>query len=116
MTTDEPADAVHPPDAVPGDAPQPSNQPIDEQVRTVPLDDDDNPDRVVPQQSTGPGNREGSGEWPDPHTPPRGPAPGTAEDAAPPSGRRLGGDEESIKDVLNADPVAGGSGSGPEEG
>ena len=32
------------------------------------------------QQNVGPGVEEGGGEWPDPDTPPRLPAPGAAED------------------------------------
>jgi hypothetical protein len=41
---------------------------------SVPLETDDGT-VVVQQQNVGPGE-EGSGEWPDPHTPPRDPAPG----------------------------------------
>ena len=33
----------------------------------------------IQQQNVGPDNEEGQGEWPDPNTPPRGPAPGTDE-------------------------------------
>jgi hypothetical protein len=41
-----------------------------------PLEDEDGRTYVVQQQNVGPGNEEGGGEWPDPHTPPRPPAPG----------------------------------------
>jgi hypothetical protein len=36
---------------------------------------------VPAQQPTGPQNREGGGEWPDPYAEPRLPAPGAADDA-----------------------------------
>jgi hypothetical protein len=42
---------------------------------SVPLETDDGT-IVVQQQNVGAGREEGGGEWPDPHTPPRGPAPG----------------------------------------
>jgi hypothetical protein len=40
------------------------------------LEDEDGEPYVIQQQNVGPGNEEGGGEWPDPHTPPRAPAPG----------------------------------------
>ena len=36
--------------------------------------------RVPAQQNVGAGVEEGGGEWPDPNTPPKLPAPGAAED------------------------------------
>ena len=42
---------------------------------SVPLETEDGV-VVVQQQVVGPGNEEGGGEWPDPETPPRPPAPG----------------------------------------
>ena len=36
--------------------------------------------RVPAQQNVGPGVEEGGGEWPDPNTPPKLPAPGAADD------------------------------------
>ena len=42
---------------------------------SVPLETEDGV-VVVQQQAVGPGNEEGGGEWPDPKTPPRPPAPG----------------------------------------
>jgi len=55
----------------------PQPDPLEATVRSVPLDLDDGPDRVIEQENLGPGAREGGGEWPSPLTPPRGPAPGT---------------------------------------
>jgi hypothetical protein len=42
---------------------------------TVPLETEDG-EVVIRQQNVGPDNMEGGGEWPDPDTPPRPPAPG----------------------------------------
>lgn len=50
----------------------PVSHPVDKEVETVDLPDIG----VIRQESSGPGEREGGGEWPDPHTPPRGPSPG----------------------------------------
>ena len=47
---------------------------------TVPLEDEDGNRYVIQQQNAGQDNMEGGGEWPDPHTPPRSPAPGAALD------------------------------------
>ena len=52
----------------------------DESVRSVPLEDEDGDEYVIGQQNQGRGDTEGSGEWPSPGTPPRAPAPGSAED------------------------------------
>ena len=116
VTTDDRSEGVRPPDAVPGEDAQPSNQPIDEQVRTVPLDDDEGDDRVLPQENAGPGNIEGGGEWPEPDAGAQGPAPGTVEGLGEEiqAGRR--GGQGSFRDVLEDDRVAGGSSSLPEEG
>ena len=55
---------------------QPTNEPIEEQVETVPLEDEDG-EYVIRQENVGPeSGMEGGGEWPDPAEPPRGPAPG----------------------------------------
>jgi hypothetical protein len=40
------------------------------------LEDENGERYVIQQQNVGPGNELGGGEWPDPHTPPRPPAPG----------------------------------------
>jgi len=44
---------------------------------TVPLEAEDGSTYVIQQQNVGPDNELGGGEWPDPHTPPRAPAPGS---------------------------------------
>ena len=109
MTSDERTTADRPPDAVPGDEAQPSNQPIDEQVRTVPLGETEG-EQVLAQENTGPGNMDGGGEWPDPYAPPRGPAPGAAE------GQRGAVDRPGgFKEALDEDAVTGGSSSVPDE-
>ena len=69
---------VHPPDEVPGDKPQPSNQPIDDEVVSESLEDEAGRTYRVAQQNVGKGEAEGGGEWPDPDTPARSPAPGAA--------------------------------------
>jgi hypothetical protein len=51
------------------------------QVVGEPLETEDGV-RVPAQQNVGPGVEEGGGEWPDPNTPPKLPAPGAAEDGA----------------------------------
>jgi hypothetical protein len=73
-------DRNQPPDLVPGDSAQPSNQPIDEEVVSVPLDTGEGDEVVVAQENTGWPNIEGSGEWPETGAPPRGPAPGSDDD------------------------------------
>ena len=57
----------------------------DDAVTSVPLTDEDGNDFVIAQQKHGAGDSqgtgqdtEGGGEWPDPDTPPRSPAPGSA--------------------------------------
>jgi hypothetical protein len=45
---------------------------------SVPLDLGDGEEVVIQQQNTGKDNEEGGGEWPDPETPPKRPAPGPA--------------------------------------
>ena len=67
-----------PPTGVPGDEPQPSNRPVDESVLTVPLETEEGEEVVVAQSNVGYDNMAGSGEWPDPDAPARGPAPGLA--------------------------------------
>ena len=54
---------------------------LDPQVVGEPLETEDGI-RVPAQQNVGAGVEEGGGEWPDPNTPPRLPAPGAAEEAA----------------------------------
>jgi hypothetical protein len=53
----------------------------DERLYTSePLEAEDGTEYVIRQQNVGPGNEIGGGEWPDPDTPPRAPAPGAARD------------------------------------
>ncbi|MGQ0744747.1 MAG: hypothetical protein ACT4OS_10525 [Acidimicrobiales bacterium] len=57
-----------------------SNPAVDHQaVRSVPLTDEDGNEYVIEQQNAGAGGTEGGGEWADPGTPPRSPAPGSAD-------------------------------------
>lgn len=63
----------------------------------------------VEQENVGRENMAGSGEWPDPDTPPRGPAGGER------SAAEQGGGQAAFKDVLEADPVLGGSAVGAAE-
>jgi hypothetical protein len=61
---------------------------------TVPLEAEDGSTYVIQQQNVGPDNELGGGEWPDPNTPPRGPAPGStkrADPRTPKRPRRTGG-------------------------
>ena len=54
--------------------------PTDDEVTSVPLEDEDGNEYVIAQQNTGSAETtEGGGEFPDPETPPRPPAPGAAE-------------------------------------
>lgn len=101
--------------------PQPSNAPTDAEVQTVDLDaggddvgvdpvgveGDDTVGGVFAQQNVGSDNMAGGGEWADPNTPARGPAPGTG-DEAPTQARGFAA-------VLNQDSVAGGSSSTPDQ-
>ena len=98
-------DADRPPDAVPGGSAQPSNQPLDEEAVTEPLDDGDGGTFTVAQHNVGPDNERGSGEWPSPSTPPSGPSIGTADPS-------VGADREGTTgSVYEQDPEAAGSGS-----
>ncbi len=65
----------------PGDVQSPESDPLDAQVRSEVLEDEEGEDYVVDQQNAGPESESGGGEWPDPDTPPKLPAPGAAEDA-----------------------------------
>lgn len=57
---------------VPGDPPTPSNQPIDDEVVSEPMGDND---VVMENESAGVTRTRGGGEFPDPDTPPSGSAP-----------------------------------------
>lgn len=67
-----------PPDAVPGNRAQPSNQPIDQSTQTEPLDLGEGDDVVIEQENVGRRNMEGGGEWPDPDAPSSDAAPGSS--------------------------------------
>jgi hypothetical protein len=57
----------------------PERDPDARMYTSEPLESEDGREYVIEQQNVGPGNELGGGEWPDPHTPPRAPAPGSAE-------------------------------------
>jgi hypothetical protein len=58
------------------DATEQADEPSDERLySTVPLETERG-EVVIRQQNVGVDNMEGGGEWPDPDTPPRPPAPG----------------------------------------
>ena len=93
---------------------QPQTDPHDSKVRSVPLPPDED---VITQENQGPEGL-GGGEWPDPEEPPRGPAPGDDRDAEPPTTGEVdsaAGTYEPMREVLEADPVAGGSSSVPDD-
>src|SRR5262249_23238622 len=78
---------------------RPTEEPTEDRSSEVPIDEvEDDPEArlyssvpletdhgivVIQQEAVGRPNEEGGGEWPDPHTPPRLPAPGAAPRAAP---------------------------------
>ena len=47
---------------------------------TYDINPDDDGVEVIAQQNVGPEGSEGGGEWPDPRTPPKSPAPGAVDD------------------------------------
>ena len=70
----------------------------------------------IEQQAVGVDNVKGGGEWPDPDAPAEAPAPGSdpVAGAAIAADRKVADDATSMKDVLEADPVSGGSKSTPD--
>ena len=82
---------------------------VDKQVESGTLDEEGS--KTVAQQNVGTESI-GGGEWPDPDTPPRGPSPGVAATDA---GTEETADEGQFREVLEADPVRGGSSSQPDE-
>src|SRR5947209_8369016 len=65
-----------------GTEPRPESEPSDVKMYTSELlEDDDGNMYVIQQQNVGPGVEVGSGEWPDPHTPP------STDESEPPSSR-----------------------------
>lgn len=90
---------------------QPSNAPVDEEVRSEPVaEGPGGKDVVIDQENVGRENMQGSGEWPDPDTPP---PPSAGGEAAPASRQN---ERTAVKDALEADPVRGGSASGGSVG
>ena len=94
---------------------QPSNAPTDAETDVSGVD----PDNA--QSNVGRENMRGSGEWPSPSTPPQSDvAPGVSDrdDTVPPERPRVaeGFDPPlTTKEALEADPVAGGSSSEPDD-
>jgi hypothetical protein len=62
----------------PGDVPPIEEDPEAPLYTSTELEDEHGEPYVIQQQNVGPGNELGGGEWPDPDTPPRPPAPGAA--------------------------------------
>ena len=98
-----------------------ATDPHDDKVTTVPLPTNvgDGADRVIAQENQSREVALGGGEWPSPHTPPSDAAPGGPPPRIVTGGRPAGaaGDEDddgegdfpNMREVLDADPVAGGS-------
>ena len=96
------------------------HDPHEEKVETVPLpaEDGGGGDEVIRQENMNPEVAMGGGEWPSPQTPPTGPTPEAA-------GADAGADRAEVvdepdrfppaKETLAVDPVAGGSGTVPED-
>ena len=74
-------------------------------------------ERTLQQENVGRDNMAGSGEWPDPDTPPSDVAPGTDPIRKEMIERERGhkASDQSMKDVLNRDRVESGSSSIPAE-
>ncbi len=83
---------------------------IPKQTESDPLDEEAT--KTVAQQNVGKDNTIGGGEWPDPDTPPRGPAPGVA---ATDVGTERSENTGQFKELLEADPERGGSATSPQE-
>lgn len=94
-----------------------STDPHDAKVRTVPLPADDagGGERVIAQENQSPEVALGSGEWPSTEAPPTGPAPGTAAGDDGVASEAEPARFPPVRDVLEADAVAGGSRSVPDE-
>jgi hypothetical protein len=61
-----------------GDVLPPGEDPLDDEVRSAVLEDEEGEPYVVDQQNAGPESEAGSGEWPETDVPPVAPAPGSA--------------------------------------
>lgn len=95
--------------------PEQPTDPHDAKVRSVPLPPDD---EVIVQENQNPEIAEGGGEWPDPDEPPQEPAPGDGEEpevAGVGEVESAAGTFEPMREVLEADPVTGGSSSTPDD-
>jgi len=88
---------------------------VEKRARSVPLPTEDDGERVIAQQNAGPDPEAGGGEWPSPQAPATGPAPGTTPEGSQAASRRAQAPSTSFSDVLDADPVAGGSSSAPAD-
>jgi hypothetical protein len=65
---------------------------VDKRTHSVPLDTGTGEDEVIGQQNVGPGVERGGGEFPEPGTPPKAPAPGAVTSAS--------GSTQTITEVL----------------
>ena len=72
------------------DPDQPSQEPVDQEVTSAVLEDEEGESYVIKQENLGPDALEGSGEWPSTEAPPQAPAPGSVGEAG--SGGRQTGD------------------------
>ena len=90
------------------------NDDIPKQTESGTLDEEDS--RTVAQQNVGKDNVIGGGEWPDPDTPPRGPAPGVADtDVAAEVATERAHNPGQFKKLLEEDPERGGSATAPPD-
>ena len=102
----------NPPDAVPGDRPQPSNRPIDEEAVSTELEMGEDETGRIAQEPVGRDASRGGGEFPSPDAPPTGPAPGTAGMTP---DREAPEQAEGFKEVLDTDPERFGSSTSPDD-
>lgn len=86
------------------------NEDVPKQTESGTLDEEGS--RTVAQQNVGKDNSIGGGEWPDPDTPPRGPAPGVATTQV---GVERPSADAQFKDILESDPERGGSATAPQD-
>ena len=95
--------------------------PHDSKVHTVPLpagDGSADGEQVIAQENQSAEVAMGGGGWPSPETPATGPSPGDGDEGeSAPRAQEVetgAGTFEPIRDALEADPVAGGSGAVPD--
>lgn len=94
-SAEDPSSDPTPPDLVPGASRQPSNRALDDEFVTEVLEDEDGRQVRIEQTNVGPDNELGSGEFPDPETPPTGPSIGVDDEDARPSIARKERDEQA---------------------